>query len=269
VAEQPGASAQLSIDQGVARVTLNRPERLNAFNMALHADLRALFDQIESQTDLGAVVITGAGRAFCAGQDLGERADMLSRGDVDLGASLERNYNPLVRRIAALPVPVIAAVNGTASGAGAALAISCDIVLAARSATFEFAFARVGLGPDCGASWTLPRLIGRARALGMALTSHRIDATEAERIGLIWRAIDDADFAGEVTALAQRFAAGSRGALAATKRRLRAAQANDFDTALDAERDEQAGLGRGDDYREAVTAFMAKRPPIFSHHRKS
>jgi 2-(1,2-epoxy-1,2-dihydrophenyl)acetyl-CoA isomerase len=255
--------ARLEIADGIAKLTLDRPNRLNAFDSELHAWVRDALDRIEQDTSIAVIVLTGAGGAFCAGQDLAERAQQLASGGVDLGTSLEQNYNPLVRRLAALRFPVIAAVNGVAAGAGAAVAIACDIVIAAKSARFSFSFAKVGLGPDCGSSWVLPRLVGHARALGLMLTAETIDAVEAQRIGLIWKAVDDEQLDAEVARLAANLADGPRAALAAMKLRLRASAHSSFDEALDDERHTQAMLGRHPDYREGVMAFTSKRKPKF------
>lgn len=258
--DQDGA-ATLAIADAVATITLNRPERLNAFDTALHAAVRNALDRVEAAQDVGALILTGAGRAFSAGQDLAERTAQFAMGHApDLHASLEENYNPLVRRIAALPFPVIAAVNGMAAGAGAAIAIGCDIVLAAESARFQFAFAKVALGPDSGTSWLLPRLVGQARALALALTAEPIDAREAERIGLIWKAVPDAALREEAQRLADGFANGPTAALATIKRRIRAAAHCSFDEALDAERDAQGILGADETYKRAVMGFMRQRP---------
>lgn len=251
-----------SVEQGIARVVLHRPERRNAINAAMHADLRAVMARL-NEDEVRVVVLSGAAGAFCAGQDLAERADALQHGEVDLWRSLEDNYNPLLRAFNALPMPVIAMVEGVAAGAGAALALSADIVLAARSAKFQLAFARVALGPDSGISWTLPRLVGNARAMGMALTAEMIDAPRAEQWGLIWHAVDDDQLYAQVDALAQQLATGPQAALRAIKRRMRAAAGENFNAVLDAERDMQGELGRHPDYREAVQAFMAKRTPRF------
>lgn len=253
----------LTIDRGIARVTFNRPEKRNALNAAMHAELRGSLDRIAADGSIRVVILAGAGGAFCSGQDLSERAGMLAQGEVDLAQSLERNFNPLVRRLAALPMPVIAQVGGVAAGAGAALALTGDIVIAARSASFQLAFARVGLGPDSGTSWIFQRAIGQARAMGMALTAETIDAPRAQTWGLIWRCVEDDTLGAEVERLALQLASGPQAALRAIKRRMRAAANETFDRALDGERDEQGVLGRDPDYREAVTAFMAKRKPQF------
>lgn len=257
--------ATLDIAAGIATLTLNRPERLNAFTVPLHTAVRDALDTVDADTSVRALILTGAGRAFCAGQDLRERAGAFESGErIDLGRTLQDNYNPLVRRLASLPVPVIAAVNGPAVGAGAALAITCDIVLAARSATFQFAFAKVALGPDCATSWSLPRLVGLGRALALTLTAQAITAQDAERIGLIWKAVADDALLAEATLLAERFVDGPREALSAIKRQMRAGVEQGLDAALDAERDAQSRLGRLGDYREAVDAFVGRRKPQFS-----
>ena len=254
---------QLSVRDGIARITLNRPSRKNAIDAAVHAALRHALDRIETEAAVRVVVLTGAGDAFCSGQDLAERAAQLAEGEVDLARSLQENYNPLIRRLSALPMPVIAVVNGIAAGAGAALAMTADIVIAAHSARFQLAFARVALGPDSGVSWILPRLIGHARAMGMALTAEMIDAQRAESWGLIWRAVEDAALATEAEALVNKLATGPQAALQAIKRRLRESADQTLDMVLDAERDTQGALGGREDYREAVQAFISKRSPNF------
>lgn len=261
--EESDAPVLLDIDEGIARLTLNRPSRLNAIDGGVQVALRAALDQIEGNPQIRALILTGAGRAFCAGQDLGERAAMLADGDVDLHASLEENYNPLIRRLAALPCPIIAAVNGMAAGAGAALAIGCDIVLAARSARFQFAFAKLGLGPDSGASWLLPRLVGQGRAMALALTAEPVDAVEAVRIGLAWKLVEDAELMPTAARIAQMCVSSSRPALTAIRQQLRTSWTLSFDAALDMERDAQGLLGRSPEYREAVVAFISRRSPGF------
>lgn len=253
----------LIVADGIARIVFNRPERRNAINAAMHAELRGLLDRIEADASIRVVILSGAGGAFCSGQDLSERAGMLAQGEVDLAHSLENNFNPLVRRLVNLPMPVIAAVNGVAAGAGAALALTADIVIAARSASFQLAFARVGLGPDSGTSWFMQRLIGQARAMGMALTAEAIDAQRAAAWGLIWQCVDDDKLEEEVDRLARQLTSGPQAALRSIKKRMRAAANETLEFALNGERDEQGALGRHPDYREAVTAFMAKRKPKF------
>lgn len=252
-------------EAGIARLTLNRPERLNSFTVAMHAEVRDALDRLIGD-GARVLVLTGAGRGFCAGQDLADRAVAPGDAPPDLGASIEQHYAPLVRRLRALPLPVVAAVNGVAAGAGANLALACDLVVAARSASFIQSFAKLGLVPDGGGTWSLPRLVGPARAMGLALLGERLSAEQAAAWGLIWACVEDADLAGTVEALAQRLACGPTRGLAATKAALYAAWQNDFDTQLDLERDRQRELGRSSDYAEGVAAFAAKRPPTFTGH---
>lgn len=252
-----------SIENGAARLTLNRPERLNSFNLAMHAEVSEALSRIEKDVSVRTLLITGAGRGFCAGQDLSDRSVAPGAGGVDLGESIENRYNPLVRRIVALPMPVICAVNGVAAGAGANLAFAADIVIAAKSAKFIQSFANIGLVPDSGGTWALPRLAGQARALGMALIGEPVSAEQAAQWGLIWKAVDDDALGGEADALLARFAAAPTKGLAETKRAIRTAFALTLDEALDRERDLQRALGRTDDYREGVDAFLNKRKPAF------
>ncbi len=244
----------------VRTLTLNRPAALNSFTAAMHGELLPALQQAAADTTIRVVVITGAGRAFCAGQDL---SDPTMTGDVDVGAVIERFYRPLANQVRAMPVPVIAAVNGVAAGAGANLALCCDLVLAARSASFIQAFSKIGLVPDCGGTWLLPRLVGRARALGLAMTGDKLPAEEAERIGLIWRCFDDAALADSVQALAQKLALMPTKALVETRRVLDSAMAMDFGDAITQEANAQRELGRGADFAEGVSAFFAKRAPVF------
>ena len=248
---------------GVARLVLNRPERLNSFTVTMHAEVVAALDAVEADSSVRVLLLTGAGRAFCAGQDLSDRAVAADAEPVDLGESVERYYNPLVRRLIALPLPVLCAVNGVAAGAGANLALACDIVVAARSAKFIQSFARIGLIPDTGGSWILPRLVGQARALGMALTGEPIPAQLAADWGLIWKVVDDAELETVVEAMLQAFAAAPTAGLAATKRLIRQSWHHDLDTELDLQRDIMRALGRTEDYREGVAAFLQKRTPRF------
>jgi 2-(1,2-epoxy-1,2-dihydrophenyl)acetyl-CoA isomerase len=253
----------LSITGGVARLTLNRPERLNSFNDAMHAEVRDALAVLQVDESVRVLVLTGAGRGFCAGQDLGDRAVAPGDPAVDLGASIERNYRPLVLALRALPLPVICAVNGVAAGAGANLALACDIVVATRSASFIQAFSRIGLVPDSGGTYFLPRLVGDARAIGLAMLGDKLSATDAAAWGLIWQCVDDDKFAAEVDALASKLAAAPTRALAAIKDTLRASPRNSLEAQLDLERDVQRDLGRSADYREGVAAFLGKRPPQF------
>src|SRR5215472_8897761 len=244
-------------------VTLNRPQRLNAFTEEMHLALRAALEQAEDDDACGALLITGAGRAFCSGQDLTNR--LPGRGPPrDLGASLENFYNPLVRQLHALPFPVVAAVNGTAAGAGASIALHCDIVLAAHSAKFIQAFAKIGLVPDAGGTWLLPRLVGAARARGLALLAEPLAATTAAEWGLIWKAVEDERLMAEAEAICEGFAKGPTLGLGLIKRALDAAERNDLDTQLALERDLQREAGFAPDYAEGVRAFLEKRAPVFS-----
>ncbi|MEA3003379.1 MAG: 2-(1,2-epoxy,2-dihydrophenyl)acetyl-CoA isomerase [Sphingomonadales bacterium] len=245
---------------GIARLTLNRPDRLNSFTAQMHAEVADALSQVE---DARVLVITGAGRGFCAGQDLGDRA-VAPGQKVDLGESVEKSYNPLIRRIAALPFPVIARVNGVAAGAGANIALACDIVVAARSAKFIQSFASIGLIPDSGGTWVLPRLVGQARALGLALTAEPLPADRAAEWGLIWKAVEDEALDAEVDALAERFAAAPTRGLARIKKMIRESWSHSLDEELDLQRDAMRELGYSDDYREGVAAFMEKRKPNFT-----
>jgi len=252
------------VRDGVARVTLNRPDRLNSFNDAMHAELRDALGHVRGDASTRAMLLTGAGRGFCAGQDLSDRAVAPGGAPVDLGASIERNYKPLVLALRALPMPVVCAVNGVAAGAGANIALACDIVIAAKSATFIQAFCRIGLVPDSGGTFFLPRLVGTARAMGLALTGDKLSAEQAAAWGLIWKCVDDAELGAAADALVTQFAAGPTRGLAAIKELLQRSGANDLEGQLDLERDVQRALGYGDDYREGVAAFAEKRAPKFA-----
>lgn len=249
--------------EGYAVVTLNRPEKLNAFDERLHAELAAALERAEADPAVRALLLTGAGRGFCAGQDLSDRSFPTGEAP-DLGATLERLYNPLVRRLRALPKPVVCAVNGVAAGAGANLALACDLVLAARSARFIQAFCRIGLIPDCGGTWLLPRLVGEARAKALALLGEPLSAEQAAAWGLIWQVCDDETLLPTSHALCARLATQPTRALGLIKQAIQAGTSNDLDTQLDLERDLQRAAGQGEDYREGVAAFLAKRPPAFT-----
>jgi 2-(1,2-epoxy-1,2-dihydrophenyl)acetyl-CoA isomerase len=251
---------------GYRVVTLNRPQRLNAFTEAMHVALRAALEEAQADPGCGALLLTGAGRAFCAGQDLSDRLPG-SGPPRDLGASLDTFYNPLVRQLRALPFPVVAAVNGTAAGAGASIALHCDIVLAARSAKFVQAFAKLGVVPDAGGSWLLPRLVGAARARGLALLAEPLSAETAVDWGMIWKAIDDDRLMADAEALCAQLAKGPTVGLGLIKRALDAAEHNDLDRQLDLERDLQREAGFHPDYAEGVRAFLEKRAPNFSGRR--
>lgn len=253
----------LDISGGAARLTLNRPDRLNSFNVQMHEEVQAALDEIENDKSVRTLLLTGAGRGFCAGQDLSDRAVAPGGDAVDLGESVEKRYNPLIRRLTSLPMPVVCAVNGVAAGAGASIAFACDMVLAARSAKFVMSFANIGLVPDSGGSWVLPRLAGQARALGVALTGEPLPAERAESWGLIWKCVDDEQLAEETDALIRKFAAAPTRGLAETKKLIRSAFSRPLDEQLDLERDKMRELGRSEDYREGVDAFMNKRKPEF------
>lgn len=250
------------LHDGVARITLNRPDKLNSFSAEMRGELLDAIGQVGAE-GARALILTGAGRAFCTGQDLAERIQPPGAPPPDLGLSIDTFYKPLVLALRALPLPVIAAVNGAVAGAGASLALACDIVLAARSAVFIQAFSKLGLGPDGGGSYFLPRRIGTARAMGLLLTADALPAEKAEDWGLIWKCVDDDRLLPESEALAARFVDGPPLAYAAIKRALYASPENTLERQLDLERDNQQALGRSADYREGVAAFVEKRPPVF------
>jgi 2-(1,2-epoxy-1,2-dihydrophenyl)acetyl-CoA isomerase len=252
---------EFKLEGGVARLTLNRPDRLNSFTVRMHEEVADALSGLEGARCL---VLTGAGRGFCAGQDLNDRAVAPGGEAVDLGESVERSWNPLVTRLTTLPFPVIARVNGVAAGAGANIALACDIVIAARSAKFIQSFAAIGLIPDSGGTWALPRLVGQARALGLALTGEPLPADKAAEWGLIWKAVEDDQLDGEVDALAARFASGPTRGLAAIKRMIRESWSQTLPQELEHQRDMMRELGFSDDYREGVAAFMEKRKPSFT-----
>lgn len=252
-------------DGSILVITLNRPDRLNSFSTEMTTKLSEVFAEVETNASIRAVIVTGAGRGFCAGQDLNERA--VAPGGpgqrVDVGASIETRFNPLVRRMRALKKPIIMAVNGVAAGAGANFALAGDIVLAAKSASFIQAFVKIGLMPDCGGTWFLPHLLGPARAMALALTAEPLSAEKAAEWGLIWKCVDDSALMNEAKALANKLAAFSPSAVAAIKRAVTDATHRSLDEALDHERDAQRELGYGDDFAEGVAAFLEKRSPKF------
>lgn len=249
---------------GIARLTLNRPDKLNSFNVAMHEQVRDALAQVRADKALRVLVLTGAGRAFCAGQDLSDRAVAPGGAAVDLGESIDKYYAPLVLALRRLPLPVICAVNGVAAGAGANLPLACDIVLAARSASFVEVFCKLGLIPDTGGTYFLPRLLGSARATALAMLGDKLSAEQAADWGLIWKCVDDDLLAAETEKLARHFASAPTLGLARTKQALQASGLNTLETQLDLERDFMRELGHSADYREGVAAFMAKRPPRFT-----
>jgi len=253
----------VSLESGVLRVTLNRPDKLNAFNADLHKGLAAAMTRAENEAAVRCVLITGAGRGFCSGADLTQR-DMKSEAQLDMGAGLEAHYNPLVKRMRALPKPIVCAVNGVAAGAGANFALACDIVVAARSASFIQAFVKIGLVPDCGGSYFLPRLAGTQRAMALAMTGERLSAEDAERFGLIWKVVDDGALEDVAAKIAENLAAGPTRSLGLIKKAIYDSAGNSLAAQLDLERDLQREVGRGTDFREGVTAFLEKRKPSFT-----
>ena len=250
---------------GIARLTLNRPERLNSFNTEMHAEVRAALASLKDQP-ARVLVITGAGRGFCAGQDLNERAVAPGGAPPDLAASIEQSYKPLVLALRSLGLPVLAAVNGVAAGAGANIALACDLVIAARSASFVQAFSKLGLVPDSGGTWFLPRLVGTARAMGLALLGEKLSAEQAAAWGLIWRCVEDGELAEVVDALARQLAAAPTRALARTRQAIYEGWSRTLPQQLDVERDYQGELGHSADYTEGVAAFAEKRTPRFTGH---
>ena len=249
---------------GIARITLNRPDRLNSFTASMHEELRAALGRVAADESARVLLLTGAGRGFCAGQDLSDRAVAPGSAPADLGESIERNYRPLVLALQNLPMPVVCAVNGVAAGAGANLALACDIVVAARSASFIQAFCKIGLVPDSGGTYFLPRLVGTARAMGLALLGDKLPAAQAAEWGLIWKCVDDGELGSTVDALLSQLAQAPTRGLAAIKRAIHASASSTLEQALDRERDLQRELGYSDDYREGVAAFLGKRPPSFT-----
>ena len=244
----------------IARITLNRPDRLNSFTAAMHEELK---NAIDESGDAQVVVLTGAGRGFCAGQDLNDRAVSSGGHPVDLGMTVETSWNPLIRKLTNLRQPVIARVNGVAAGAGANVALACDMVVAARSAKFIQSFSAIGLIPDSGGTWVLPRLVGQARAMGLALTGEPLSAEKAEEWGLIWKCVDDEALDSEVDAIAQKLASLPPLGLTAIKKMIRESWSHTLDQELNHQRDAMRRLGFSEDYREGVSAFLEKRQPNF------
>jgi 2-(1,2-epoxy-1,2-dihydrophenyl)acetyl-CoA isomerase len=253
-------SIVLESEGQIARITLNRPDRLNSFTASMHDELKQAIDEA---ADARVLILTGAGRGFCAGQDLNDRAVSVGGHPVDLGMTVETGWNPLIRKLTGLKIPVIARVNGVAAGAGANVALACDIVVAARSARFIQSFSAIGLIPDSGGTWVLPRLIGQARAMGLALTGEPLAAEMAEEWGLIWKCVDDEALDSEVDAIAQKLASLPPLGLAAIKKLIRESWSHTLDQELNHQRDQMRRLGFTEDYREGVAAFLEKRPAKF------
>ena len=249
------------LDANIARITLNRPDRLNSFTAHMHEELR---DALRQAAESRVVILTGGGRGFCAGQDLNDRAVSSGSAPVDLGTTVETCWNPLITQLAHMPQPIIARVNGVAAGAGANVALGCDIVVAGRSAKFIQSFSAIGLIPDSGGSWILSRLVGQARALGLALTGEPLAAETAEEWGLIWKCVDDEALDSEVDSLAQKLASLPPLGLAAIKSIIRSTWSRTLDQELHLQRNEMRRLGYTQDYREGVAAFLEKRTPSFT-----
>lgn len=254
---------EFELRDDVARITLNRPDKLNSFTADMHDEMRSALSDVEAR-GARVLVLTGNGRGFCAGQDLSQRAVAKGGEPPDLGESLEKNYVPLVKRLRSLPVPVIVGVNGVAAGAGASLALAGDIVVAKQSASFIQSFSRLGLLPDTGGTYALPRLVGRARALGLALLGDKLDAQQAAQWGLIWQCVPDEQFEARLDELAAHFARAPTKGLAATKYALDQSLGNTLAQQLDLECDLMRELGRSADYAEGVAAFIEKRKPVFT-----
>jgi len=249
---------------GIARLTLNRPDRLNSFTVAMHLEVQDALARVACDRTVRVLVLTGAGRGFCAGQDLSDRAVAPGDAPLDLGESIDKYYGPLVLALRRLPIPVICAVNGVAAGAGANLPLACDIVIAARSASFVEVFCKLGLIPDTGGTYFLPRMLGNARATALAMLGDKLSAQQAADWGLIWKCVDDDQLAAETDKLAQHFASAPTLGLARTKQALQASGLNTLEAQLNLERDYMRELGRSADYREGVAAFMEKRAPRFT-----
>jgi 2-(1,2-epoxy-1,2-dihydrophenyl)acetyl-CoA isomerase len=251
------------LKDNIARLTLNRPDKLNSFNEAMHLEVREALNQVKEHSPR-VLLITGAGRAFCAGQDLADRQTKPGENSVDLGDSIEKYYAPLVRTLRALPLPVVAGVNGVAAGAGVSLALACDLVIATKSASFIQSFAKLGLIPDSGGTFFLPRLVGTARALGLALLGERLPAEQAAAWGLIWRCVEDEAFKESIEELINTLATAPTKGLAYTKSAINSSIGLLLDKQLDLERDYMRELGCSNDFREGVTAFLEKRAPKFT-----
>ncbi|NIB43474.1 2-(1,2-epoxy-1,2-dihydrophenyl)acetyl-CoA isomerase [Pseudomaricurvus alkylphenolicus] len=253
------------IEEDVATIVLTRPKRFNSFTEQMHIELKSVLKRISADRQLRCLVITGSGQGFCTGQDLNDRYQSVAQENANLGASLEKHYNPLVRSLKSLDIPVICAVNGVAAGAGVSLALACDIVIAAQSASFVFAFSKVGLVPDAGATWSLVKAVGLPRANAMALMGESMPASEAQKIGLIWKCVADEDIETETASVVERLSSNPAQGLTLTKRALQKAADSEFHEQLTNEAHYQTLAGRNPDYKEAVCAFVEKRTPDFSH----
>ncbi len=254
---------EFNVSNGLAILKLNRPDRLNSFTTKMHTEVRAALKQVKQRDDVRCLLLTGNGRGFCAGQDLNDRSVSVSDEAPDLSASIEKNYNPLIRTLTSLELPVICAVNGVAAGAGANIAFACDIVFAAKSASFIQSFNKLGLVPDSGGTWILPRLVGHAKAMAMCLLGEKISADQALRIGLIYSVVDDDELLTEAINVGSRLANGPTKGLSLIKRAIHASATSTLDQQLDLERDLQGIAGKTNDYREGVAAFIEKRQPEY------
>jgi 2-(1,2-epoxy-1,2-dihydrophenyl)acetyl-CoA isomerase len=259
--DEPAILIEIDSDAGVATITLNRPDALNSLTVPMKVELLGAFNRVERDAGVRAVILTGAGRAFCAGQDLRER---LQPDAAPLGVEVRERYNPIIRAMRSLPKPIVGAINGVAAGAGASLAMACDIRLAADTAAFALAFGRVGLVPDSGATWFLPRLVGASKAAELALLNEAVSADDAVGLGLVSRVVPAGELAAEARATAARLAAGAPRAIALTKDALNSTWDRDLDTALDYEAHLQDLAGRTKDHQEGMSAFLEKRPPRFT-----
>lgn len=257
------ANITYTVNDGVAVLMLNRPETLNSFTVAMHEEVREAMSDARTNSEVRCLVITGAGRGFCAGQDLNDRTVQSDDGPLDLGQSVEKYYNPFIRSIMTLDKPVICAVNGVAAGAGASIALACDIVLAARSAKFVQVFCKIGLIPDSGGTWNLPRALGLPRAKGLALLGDKLPAEQAERWGMIWRCVEDEELMSETMEMARYLATQPTRGLAETKRLLNESFSTPMHQQMEHEKYAMRLLGQSHDYREGVDAFLNKRPPVF------
>ncbi len=249
---------------GIARLTLNRPDKLNSFTGAMHAELRDALDRIQADKTMRVLVITGAGRAFCAGQDLADPDMAVGATMPDVGNVVEQNYKPLILRLQNLRVPTVAMVNGVAAGAGASLALACDLVIAGKGASFLQAFSKIGLVPDTGGTWFLPQRVGMARAMGLAMLADKLPAEKAAEWGLIWQAVEDADLTATVDKLATQLSTMPTKALVRTRQALHAAPTHTLEQQLSMEGGFMRELGWSPDFAEGVAAFMEKRAPRFT-----
>lgn len=256
---------EFSIDENVARINLNRPEKYNSFTVEMHTEMRAVFKEIKSNSKVRCLILTGNGKGFCTGQDLNDRYELVKSDDINLGKSLEKTYNQLIKTLTTLSIPVICAVNGVAAGAGVSLALACDIVVASTNANFIFSFAKVGLIPDAGCSWNLVQALGLPRAKALALLGDTISAKQAEEFGLIWKSVDLDDLHDEAQTIADRLIQNPALGLKHTKQLLATSSVNSLEKQLALEAQHQTILGRSPDYAEAVCAFVEKRTPNFKN----